>query len=874
MAVEATFRNMGIRSKKAAAHHLLLENAYDSNLLPDISKVDYLAGNLGQTNLQPLEGLPPFVDDIYTFGYMPRTQFVSKGHRIFCTTDENGSAKHIVSRIATAAREAFGTAADGTKRGHIETNIVHTIAARNDVEGSTIRATIARIESDTYCKARKAWKKIYPEEEPAGFFVAKVDVSEIPLEELQEGLPAFERLLLAHGNGIYSIDCTQDFSGTLDRKALVSFLQEEQGFQYKGSFAAAIGEETPTILDNTDSVGNNCCTWIGTTNNGGTARNKIYNKIVSNFEAGEVRSQFGGHLAEYADCPNQHLRRTFLHPDVQARGCTRLETTLYACDIENIPVGNVLQEVLALVSKPAETEGLFVVQPPKKQWENLAAKLDRCLVVADRPECTIWVGWCASTQTRRLCGVRIQPPPANMADDAAWNKTVEWAAADFGFRACPIFRLDIVGANEEGVEIAPLRCYTKAADSNTILAASKKPTQLHPNGTDLSTMLPPTRTVSWVWRTKKCHAFGRNKSDFDLQEVPEIAREQEVYNLSTRNRAKRLQEIWEAAEEEDWRRTVLARVEEEKKRQQEAQEHRKKQLEKVAHLVEATARYKKISGKIREQVEEKLGKTKTEKIANLSFSNRIWDVLGYRRQKNKQSKPRVVLREAKPPQQKESNAATNAEDADVVVVWANQKLERILGACELFFESAEDSYDRATFWLVSKGKDMLRGLQIRIQPSRSFWTNDGQNIVYNPIEVLSSPDPKRTASLQLLAEETTKRLGEIPGTGNYLHERPPPKHKETKKALDIPPGEYICQHFAHTTFRNNPRAILFLLPLGEDREPTTDEETPVWGHFLQREVEALGGVEELRRRENQLFCSLGDERTTPQKKKDRLVVLS
>ena len=150
MAVEVTFESMGIRSKKSTALHLLLENAYDSNLLPDISNVDYLAGNLGRTNLQPLRGLPPFVDDIYVFGHLRRKQVVSKGGRIFCTEDE---AKQVVARIAPAVREAFGRAADGTNRGYIETSIVHTIEARGGVEGSTIRATIAKIESDKYSKA-------------------------------------------------------------------------------------------------------------------------------------------------------------------------------------------------------------------------------------------------------------------------------------------------------------------------------------------------------------------------------------------------------------------------------------------------------------------------------------------------------------------------------------------------------------------------------------------------------------------------------------------------------------------------------------------------------------------------------------------------
>ncbi|MEW8688307.1 MAG: hypothetical protein AB2556_21050 [Candidatus Thiodiazotropha sp.] len=46
----------------------------------------------------------------------------------------------------------------------------------------------------------------------------KVDVSEVPIDELQASLPAFERQLLAHGYGLYSIDYTQGFSGVLDRE--------------------------------------------------------------------------------------------------------------------------------------------------------------------------------------------------------------------------------------------------------------------------------------------------------------------------------------------------------------------------------------------------------------------------------------------------------------------------------------------------------------------------------------------------------------------------------------------------------------------------------------------------------------------------------
>ena len=54
----------------------------DSNLFPDIEEADYLKGNQGPTNLQPLPGLPPF--DV--FGYLRQEQFVAKVEKIFCTT--------------------------------------------------------------------------------------------------------------------------------------------------------------------------------------------------------------------------------------------------------------------------------------------------------------------------------------------------------------------------------------------------------------------------------------------------------------------------------------------------------------------------------------------------------------------------------------------------------------------------------------------------------------------------------------------------------------------------------------------------------------------------------------------------------------------
>ena len=87
----ATLESMGMRSKKAVAIHILQENVYESNLVPDIANVDYLAGHQGRTNLQPLAGLQVFVDDVYVlapckrktlFGYLAAEHLVLQAKRV------------------------------------------------------------------------------------------------------------------------------------------------------------------------------------------------------------------------------------------------------------------------------------------------------------------------------------------------------------------------------------------------------------------------------------------------------------------------------------------------------------------------------------------------------------------------------------------------------------------------------------------------------------------------------------------------------------------------------------------------------------------------------------------------------------------------
>ena len=809
-ATKQTFESMGLRSEKAVAFHLLLENAYESNLVADIAKVDYLAENLGRTNLRPLAGLPPFVDDIYVFGYLSREECVFRNGRLSCTSRKDGCAKLVVASIANALERALA-------KWRANTAIVHTVG-EGKAESSTIRATIAKIEKNTFCKAKSSWFGLHPGKEIAGYFVAKCDVSEVPLEELHRALPVFERTLVGgSGYGIYSIDYTQDFSGVLDRKALVGFL----GFETAENFCTAIGGDGPRILENTDSVGEHVCTWMETAPEGHATRTKIYNKVVSIFEAGEIREPVGGHLAEYADCPNRRLRQTFFHPDVQARGCTRIEVSLYGCplgELSDSKASTCIEKVLERVSVK-EDDGLFVVQPPSKQWQNLAANLDRCLVLADRPQGHIFVAWGGHTKTGRIFGVHVPPTPTNVEDPARWEKAVQWAAADFGFRSCPIFRVDILAADDKGVELGPLRCFWKDENARTVLAASKKPTQLHPNGGPLPVLLPATDKIEWEWRTKKCSAIGREPPRYELQEVSEIAQWRRISAFSTRNRASILAEPRYASTVEEWKRAHW-------QKEEEARKAREAEIAALRMYAEA----KRKSGAIRADVLRTLERD-TQKLSALD-TDKKWKVLGFR---EKEDKYRVVLQEA--------------GQEEPVSVWATKGLRKILLECAPGFHEEEDKFGRKLSWLVAYD------LELRIAPAKTLRNNEGTKITWNQIQVLKAPDPGRLAILQAIGAKCEEYGAELAKTA--FRKVLAPANKDTKRTTDLPAGEYIAHRYAAATFRKSPLTILFLLPLGEDGKQKTDEETPTHGFFLEKEVAALGGQEALGKRKTPLHCRLG-----------------
>ena len=177
------------------------------------------------------------------------------------------------------------------------------------------------------------------------------------------------------------------------------------------------------------------------------------------------------------------MQRTFEHPAVQARGCTRVEVSYYGSEALSAQTGEELvAAALEEVQVKNEKNGLFVVQPPARQWENLAKHLNCCFLLADRPQETLWMAWSGHTKTGRVQGIVAKPSKNVLEAEGAWGRAIQWMMADFGFRNCPIFLVEILGVENGEVLFSELRCFYK--DAPTILAASRRPCQRHPGATD------------------------------------------------------------------------------------------------------------------------------------------------------------------------------------------------------------------------------------------------------------------------------------------------------------------------------------------------------------------------------------------------------
>ena len=820
--IEATYRAMGRRSAAKIAEHILKENIHEDNLINDIANVDYTKGHQGKTHLQEIEGFGLFVDDLYIYGYLGREDiaYLPKGG-ISCTQGANGSACCIVEMLRSLVRQTIGK---NSNLPHI--NIMHTVEIGNQTNSSILN-TIAQIEKKQ--PIRKKWEE-RTLRQAFGVFVAKVDVSNIPIQELQKYTPELEKSLFANGYYVYCVDYTRDFSGTMDKKELIAYLREDGNFRMEGETSDIDHENI--ILNNSSSVGKNVLTYLR--KDGDQIRRvKFYNKIVSNLEAGEVRQSFGGHLYDYVYSSNERLRRLFWHPDAKSRGITRLEVSLYGKQYrlsENIG-GFLISRELKLMSK---SKPLFYIQPAANQWQALAEKIGQCFVLVDRPNHTLYFAWYGNSLTGRIAGVRIDY--AKKKDKENIENLVLWAISDFGFCKVPIHRMDILEYTTDRVRMSPLKVYVKGSNTKTILTPCNKPGKFTKDVLDIeiSDYLPPTEFINWEWRTQKLASANDRKPTGEILEMPQLAKNKKVSLLSLTEREKRNLELAEAKNKTEWLhktekilkekietiRFICAKLED--------LENRKQKEEEAFNLVR---------GLFRDIQAQKIQEKDTGKYYILGWTSSKYSNM-------------VLLLDT-----------TNKEKYHVV--FANTKIERILKYFKSYFLQREIYKNKPVYFYKPIYDNYESYFILEIRPKDKFFKN-GSWLEYFPVWI----DP-REEKLKVEIEKFEREEEELnEKTQNlYLEEmEPPEKAKDSNKCADIDEGEYRILSYSRSLFRGKTKTFIYI-------EKTDHQGSPflVWGHWIEEEFKR---IEDLDKVPHPVLCRLGMVRTTPNKKKARTCDIS
>ena len=818
--IEATFKEMGRRSLKTIAEHILKENINEENLINDIANVNYTKNHQGKTHLQEIEGFGLFVDDLYIYGYLRKEDivFTPKGG-VSCTEGGNGSASCVVEMLRSIVKQTIGK---NSNLPHV--NIMHTVEIK-DIGNSSILKTIAEIEKSI--AVRQKWEE-RTLNHPFAVFVVKVDVSNIPIQELQKYIKELEQALFTIGYYIYCVDYTRDFSGTMDKEELAKYLIEEEDFREEGDTSDM--DKNNIVLKNNSSVGRNVLTYLRR-NGESMQRVKFYNKIVSNLEAGEVRNNFGGHIFDYVYSSNERLRRLFWHPDTKKRGITRIEVSLYGRQYrlsENIGEFLISRE-LNLMSKKYMR---FYIQPAANQWKALAENINQCFILVDRPNHTVYIAWYGNSLTGRIAGVKVDY--AKKKDKEQIENLVLWTISDFGFKKVPIYRADILEYTSEKIRISPLKCYVKDSESKTKLVPCNKPGKFTEDvlDIDIEDYLPSTEFIKWEWRNKKLPSSNDRKPTGDILEMPNLVENKKISLLSLAQREKRNAELEEARKKTEWihqtEKILSEHVEKIKfiSAKLEELERRKEKEEQAFNLV-----YGKIKNiKCKKIGEEDIGKYYVVGWLPCTYNHMV-----------------LLL--------------DTTDTEKYKVVFANTKIEKNLKYFIPSFLQREIKKNTVLNFYRPIYDNHTNYFILEIEQKQRFLKN-GKWLEYFPVSI----DP-REEKLRLEIEKILKEEEDLnEKTENLFLEEieAPDKAKNADHCVNIEEGEFKILSYSRTIFRGKTKTFLYL-----ERSNQPENKYLVWGHWIEEEIKKIEEKKELNHIAKPIFCRLGMVKTTPNKKKAR-----
>ena len=229
----------------------------------------------------------------------------------------------------------------------------------------------------------------------------KVDMSSIPLDALLSKWDVLITTLAKDDIYVHDIDITRDYAGVVDMAHLREHLQYMDDI---------------VLLDNQDKVGNNCVSFMRTTEEDIRCRYKYYNKFIQSVESPGVRKKVGSHLIHWSNNPEPPLKEAI--SKTQQTGILRLEYTLYNDNAvyaptpkQTIPQIHFTRELVTVnMEWLANTLPISLLyhNSIQNQWHLLQDSTCYNLCLVDVETNVVLIAWWCNTLTGKIQGYYIE----------------------------------------------------------------------------------------------------------------------------------------------------------------------------------------------------------------------------------------------------------------------------------------------------------------------------------------------------------------------------------------------------------------------------------------------------------------------------------
>lgn len=230
----------------------------------------------------------------------------------------------------------------------------------------------------------------------------KVATPDVPFKDvLKYHTPEHLKYLNKGGLFIHDIDYTQDVAGCIDKHNFIDYLiKRREGFYLEETDER--GDPHLRIKDNDNITGRHCLTFL-IVKNGMILRIKFYNKFVQSMESGSVRSNIGGHVADFVNNPETRLKDT-IKKGLKC-GILRIEISYY-CK-QNTPDENDIMADLTYLKellKEAPPEAFFYCSI-ENQHKAILNIIDENLLIYDLTNKILLLCRWWNSETKKINGI-------------------------------------------------------------------------------------------------------------------------------------------------------------------------------------------------------------------------------------------------------------------------------------------------------------------------------------------------------------------------------------------------------------------------------------------------------------------------------------